>query len=121
MCNTWHIEQVSRTKGFPPYMILVNVSATFNQLKPTRNPEYVSLMFTVPELYKGQSFLPNEPNLRIGVKSDVAIANNFIPGKVYNCRCDVGIEAPRTDTNSGKTYSARLRWDLVESRLIEAK
>jgi hypothetical protein len=102
-------------------MILVNVAAVFNEVKATRNAEYVSLLFTVPELYKGQTFTPNEPNLRFVVKSVVAINGGFVPGKNYNCRCDVGVESPRTDEVTGKTYSAKLRWNLIDSKVIESR
>jgi hypothetical protein len=102
-------------------MYSTQIIAQFQGYKATANPQYFTLLFVVPEIYRGVPIVPEDSNVRMVVKSDKFPPSAFVIGKSYSCGVDVGIEDARTDAASGKSYRARIRFDLLSFRPYESK
>jgi len=98
--------------------------ATFNGVTPSeKNPEFITVRFTVPEVYKGNLLNANSlntPNIVIPFNFTkkqklLDYINKMTVGESYELSLDVDCEQP-----SGG-YRAKIKYDLIEVKFPIAK
>lgn len=99
---------------------LMETESIFEGSESCSNAKYSFYKFSIPEIFKGTVVTPEQPNcsILIDVARDRDKVRNLQPYQKYQLTLDVGIEAARTDANTGKSYNARTKFSLISATLV---
>lgn len=104
--------------------IFTRQSGVFNGVTPSeKNPEFITARFTLAECYKGNVLQPNSLN-----KPNVVVPLNITRNQkllaAFNnlqvdqpCQIDLDIDIEQANGN----YKAKLKFDLLDCRILEKK